>query len=505
MASGGSPTPGAGPAGSWPSRLAPALAAPVVLALLAVVVTLAWRSRGWPLTHDAPIMHYAAWRIARGAVPYRDLFDMNFPGVYLLHLGVLKALGPGDLAWRAFDLGWLALTGLALGRLVAPAGAVASVAAALLFAAYHLAGGAWQAGQRDFLLGLCLVLGALGIARWIEDRRATPSAVGAGLVLGIGASFKPHAIALAAAFGVVAAVVDRRRRAGAGRVAAYVAACGVAPAAVVVWVAARGGLDAWRSVVLDYLVPLYSRLGRPARWGVYRGEVWLPLGLAAILSLAALVLARRFTARVALVVLGVAYGLLHYVAQGKGWEYHLYPLAVFTAALAVLALRALPGRAAWLGAASALSLLVAAALLAVKGLEASDAGWIHEKSRRVEAIVTTLRPELRPGDTVQVLDTTDGGIHALLRLGVAEPTRFLYDFHFFHDVDRPIVRALRAELVRDLTARPPRFVVLFERGWPAGGYERFDTFPELAIPLAMHYRRARTGDGYLIYAKRGDP
>ena len=41
----------------------------------------------------------------------------------------------------------------------------------------------------------------------------------------------------------------------------------------------------------------------------------------------------------------------------------------------------------------------------------------------------------RPGATVQVLDTTEGGIHALLRLrACAQPTRFIYDFHFFHDV-----------------------------------------------------------------------
>ncbi|MGH7277466.1 MAG: hypothetical protein ACREJG_02160, partial [Candidatus Rokuibacteriota bacterium] len=61
----------------------------------AVVAMLAWGSRAWPLVHDAPIMHYIAWRIGEGAMPYRDLFDMNFPGTYLLHLAVLRTLGPG--------------------------------------------------------------------------------------------------------------------------------------------------------------------------------------------------------------------------------------------------------------------------------------------------------------------------------------------------------------------------------------------------------------------------
>jgi hypothetical protein len=69
---------------------------------------LIWASRAWPLIHDAPLMHYIAWLINQGAVPYRDAFDMNLPGVYLLHLAVLRVGGPGDLAWRLFDLGWLA-------------------------------------------------------------------------------------------------------------------------------------------------------------------------------------------------------------------------------------------------------------------------------------------------------------------------------------------------------------------------------------------------------------
>ena len=71
---------------------------------------LVWGSRGWPLIHDVPLMHYIAWLIEQGAVPYRDTFDMNLPGAYLLHLAVLRAGGAGDLAWRCFDLGWLAAT-----------------------------------------------------------------------------------------------------------------------------------------------------------------------------------------------------------------------------------------------------------------------------------------------------------------------------------------------------------------------------------------------------------
>ena len=103
---------------------------------------------------------------------------------------------------------------------------------------------------------------------------------------------------------------------------------------------------------------------------------------------------------------------------------------------------------------------------------------------------------------MQVLDTTEAGVHALLRLHAVQPTRFLYDFHFYHDVDSPVVRKLRADFIAGFDAHPPAFVVLFERGWPAGGYERVATFPALASALASSYTVAARHDGYLIFAKR---
>jgi len=109
-----------------------------------------------------------------------------------------------------------------------------------------------------------------------------------------------------------------------------------------------------------------------------------------------------------------------------------------------------------------------------------------------------------PGATVQVMDTTSGGIHALFRLGLRQPTRFIYDFHFFHDVNDPRIRALRAELVAGLAAHPPAAVVVLEESWPELGYERLATFPELTQVLERAFPLAVTGPGYRIYAKRSD-
>ena len=162
---------------------------------------------------------------------------------------------------------------------------------------------------------------------------------------------------------------------------------------------------------------------------------------------------------------------------------------------------ALAAHRARLGVPLAMTLAAALVLLTAKGLEASDAPWIWDRERRVRVLVDDLGRSLAPGDTVQVLDVADGGLHALLRLRVRQPTRFLYDVFFFHEADRPVVRAMRAEFVAALEARPPRFIVLM-RGWPSGDYDRIRHFPALADLLARRYDVVVTREGHRLYARR---
>jgi hypothetical protein len=48
-------------------------------------------------------------------------------------------------------------------------------------------------------------------------------------------------------------------------------------------------------------------------------------------------------------------------------------------------------------------------------------------------------------------------------------------------------------------------IVVFERAWPAGGYERIARFPALAARLSERYELALTRPDYRLYAKRHDP
>jgi hypothetical protein len=478
---------------------------------------LVWASRAWPLIHDAPLMHYIAWLIEQGAVPYRDAFDMNLPGAYLLHLAVLQVGGPGDLAWRLFDLAWLAATAVLLWVYCRPmSDAVAAGAGAVLFGLYHLSGGVWRAGQRDFLLCLFLLAGAYGVARGLEQPDGRLALLTGGLALGAGMTVKPHAGLFWLLCAAVAIAGARATGSPAWRAGALVLGGGlVMPALVFGWLAGRGGLAPFAAVLTGYVLPLYSQVGRTSVLAATRWHTWgrASFGLLAALGLLGLRASTAWSPRLVLAALGALYGAAHFGLQGKGWEYQLYPLALFLCALAPAAVASRgdgarsrhavdPRGVRRAVALTAWALLVL--VLGAKGVEAREPAWIATKADRVAALTRDLAPLVRPGERVQVLDTAAGGIHALLRLGLRQPTRFIYDFHFFHHADDPRIRALRAELVADLVAQRPAAVVILEESWPELGYERLAAFPELARLLETSFPLAVTGPGYRIHAKRSD-
>jgi dolichyl-phosphate-mannose-protein mannosyltransferase len=488
----------------------------ILAASAGLAAWLGWRSLGWPLIHDAPLMHYIAWIIAHRGTPYRDAFDMNVPGTYLIHWAVISIGGTGDRAWRLFDLGWLAAVCLLLFVYCRPLGEWrAAAVAAALFALYHLSGGAWHSGQRDFLLCLFLLIGVLGVARAWERGGALGPLFWAGIALGAGMTVKPQSgLFWLGCAGIAVWGASRHGRSVIGAAAAILGAGLVIPALVIGWLEWRGGLSAFVATLTGYVLPLYSRLGRVPSWEAisqysYGRPLWSLFGALAVLAALAPIPAGTSPRR-ALALLGIAYGWLHFVLQGKGWEYHLYPAVLFLCAVVPFAVaRPLEStRSVAFGLRRAGGFFVVAALIVVlgaKGAGAVDAPWIADKARRVAALARDLQPLVPPGATVQVMDVTEGGIQALLRLGVRQPTRFIYDFHFFHDENDPRIRALRDEFLAGLEARRPAAIVVLQYTWHRSGYDRLREFPALMQWIDTSYTLAVDGDGYRIYAaKRSD-
>jgi len=155
--------------------------------------------------------------------------------------------------------------------------------------------------------------------------------------------------------------------------------------------------------------------------------------------------------------------------------------------------------------AAALVLFAATAMvLGAKGVDALEEPWIADKARRVAALTRDLASRVPPGAMAQVIDVTEGGVHALWSLRLREPTRFIYDFHFFHDTGDPRIVALREEFVAGLAAQPPAAIVVLRDTWNRLGYERLADWPDVARLLARSYTLAVEGDDYRIYVKRAD-
>jgi hypothetical protein len=137
--------------------------------LAAAAGALLWRSLGWPVVGDAAIFHFIAGQMQMGAIPYRDIIDINMPLIYFVHAAVVATGGMGDVAWRIFDLAVVALMSGLILALLWPAGRAVAIQAALIVLMLHLLLGPYAAGQRDYLMALPALAATLVAAKAAEN------------------------------------------------------------------------------------------------------------------------------------------------------------------------------------------------------------------------------------------------------------------------------------------------------------------------------------------------
>ena len=495
-----------GEAGSWELWALRAL----LTALLGLTLALLLLSLHWPLIHDAPLMHYIAWRIGEGAVPYRDVVDMNMPGTYLVHMGALAVLGESDAAWRTLDALWLAATCGALTALCRPFGWRPALIASLLTASYHLAAGPARMGQRDFLIVAPLLLAAHLVATYRERGARSPILlVIAGAAVGMAVAIKPLPLLLL--LPLAGAAVYRERSSSTAPswpvpLAALALGAALPLLGVATWLATHGAIEPWWQMTLGFLIDVYVQLGA---WHPTDGPQPNELYMLVMIALGALAVRlwwreRRLGARQALIGVGALYGIAHYVLQGKGFTYHAVPLVAFASAL-VATRMTLPGLRRWPVPGAAMILGVGL-LVVVSALPAIRTNGFETLTRvglgRLAAMERDLAICAASGDPVQVIGSTSQGLHALLRLHLRQPSPFLYDFSLLERQDTAVVQGYRAEFLSALTSDPPSCVLVEEDGWPTSGYERLGRFPQLVALLEDRYELRVQGNDFRIYGRK---
>jgi hypothetical protein len=485
-----------------------------LLVLGAVVLAQVGLSLRWRMQHDLPLMLYLTWLLRHGAVPYRDVFDMNCPGTYAAYSLLTSLFGYSDLGLRLADLcGLAALSGLTC-VLLRPWRRLAALTAVALFAIAYLGQGPSSSLQREFLLLLPVVLGltvASGSRPAVQWRGLI-----AGACLGAAMTIKPQAALFVPVYVLLLLGQEEPRsspgrRAAVGTMAALAAGMAVAPLLAGLYLWRLGAWPYFWDIAVHYW-PLYGQMNGEheilagaerfrymvVTWLGGGWLAWLPLALWARYGLPRPSDHRQqvwWQALVLLAILSVLYPLL----SGQFWSYHWLPALYALSLLAGLALRPGPGPR------SALRRAVTPVLLAL--LLATTVRWYPAalvnppKEGRPDAIAAYLRAHLRPGDTVQPLDWARGGVvHGMLMAEAPLATRFLYSFHFYHHVSTPYIQALRAEFLSQLRARRPRFIIetTIPPPWPVG-LDTTRDFPELQRLLAANYRVALLGQGFTVH------
>jgi len=446
------------------------------LPLAALTAWLLWRSHDWRLVGDASILHFIAAQIKMGAVPYRDIADVNMPLTYGIHAAVVSIGGMSDLAWRAFDLAAAAILSTLMLALVAPAGRAAAILAVLSVLVLHLSLGPLAAGQRDFLM--CIP----ALACTLVSAKAAELHAHRALYLPLAGAFALTA-ALIKPTGLLLLLLPAFGMRLSWRDAISVAAGGTGVALIAVTTLAGLGALHPFFTMMGELLPLYGPMGARPLHEILDALQWI-VPIAGLAVAAALGVGAAKPPRLRVIMGLTAFGLVHLLVQQKGWSYHVYPLAI---GLACWGAWALAGLRPW--PAFACLLVIASALLWFVPVSIARDEY-SAQLRAAAAMQSALEQNLPRGARVQVLDADNGAFLAMARTGMRQATPHIQWFSLLLAND-----TVRANFLAALQSKPPDGILLTNAQWPKWpGFEAADDWLEFAALLASHYELAATGD-----------
>ncbi|HEX3941496.1 MAG TPA: hypothetical protein VHX11_08445 [Acidobacteriaceae bacterium] len=488
-------------------RIAPWILGTSLFFSLAIFVAGTWH---WPLVGDASLYHYVAFLMDHGFAPYRQIVEINMPGCYLVHWLVLHTLGGGALNWRIFDLLVMGATGAAMIAITLPYGVKApgwrvpgwflGFAGAGLLTLIHGQDGVAFLGERDQVMAALLAISFCFFFLGLRHNRIwmfLPAAIAAGAA----ATIKPWA----APAGAVLLVLVAFRLKSLGRPVLRPLLSSVAgfllPGAVVCGYLLRmRALGAFFATMLGPALYYNAMYRRPLSYLLAHSIA--PLGpLVAVWLIVIVAGRRRWNWEEWMLAGGVLFGLISYCAQGRGFQYHRYPLLMFLLTLMSIdfaeALER-PGLRFFAAAAAAYALLVLAPQCAFK---ARRYDW------RNQEFITMLSGDLQNlggaklSGKVQCLDTTAGCINTLYRDRLVQATGYIYDCYAYAprgnermDVVNDYRKGFFAAIEQNL---PEVFVVSNQYCQGGGdGYAKLDRWPAIQTLLDGQYR---------LYAERMPP
>jgi len=478
---------------------------------------LAAGSLRWRMMQDAPILHYGAFLMEEhGMVPYRDFFDTALPGSFLLHYLIILIGGPGESHFRWVDVIILGLLCFAIFRVMRRFGFVSAWVGFISFAYVYLAFGPAVSLQRDYLGALLVTASLCLVPRESECRQGMkPRYAMIALIFSYAALIKPQFLMGAPVVFLLAFSMDARRSwTWFFKMVGLAAVFFLLPVVLVCgWLWHQDALDEFLFLILEY-VPLYqgqtgAHVFIPAdEWWPYllRNSLEMyglkPLFFLALAGCAAgLWRGRIVRSRVlALISLFLLFSL-YPVISGKFWDYHYLPFCLFACLAAAMIFYDQPEAPVPPGPGRLFALVVFLGMLLWAVPASGAVRYVHEAWRfaappvsrnveRADFIAAWLDGHTAPEARIQTMSWVDSGVHGLLLSRSRVATRFMLDFHFYHHVDSPPIRQIRAEYIAALNAAPPDYFVIIPNRKRVRGTGTSDRFPELHAFVKNNYQPA---------------
>ena len=478
--------------GLLPARLALAYRWALLLVILGCFLycfNLSWH---WHIVQDAAIMHYVVFLMDHGMAPYRQIIDINGPGAYMSEWMVMHTFGEGSLAWRMYDLFLvLGITSI-LAWLSLPRDWMAGAFAGLSLGVYHLGNGPNELGERDWTMLLLMLVGYAFLFLALRRRLVWPMVL-FGLGFGSAAMIKPLVAPIPFVLLAAACVVLYRQRVPLPR---YIAAAFVGALPPVIaffaflfyWHAFHDFYTTFRDLVSFYVgfnnPPIGAVFGM-ALGGRYVMDILI---LALIISLW---LRNWVDHEMFMLLLGVAFGFVIYMAQRKGFIYHRATFCAFAflwISIQGYASINSPRRWRWLG--SICVLLFLAGVFRHWVAYARITGADESRVVLLEKQLDALGGRSLNGD-VQCVDMVQGCINTLYNMRLVQSTGFVSDFFLFRPQQLPIFETLRARFLADLEAHPPKALIIAPYAWSGGtpNYDELKDWPAFVEFVKAHYKQ----------------
>lgn len=498
----------------------PVLAAVLIVGLQAQLASL--------INHDTAWYLHAGARFLDGGRLYQDVFvDINPPlGIYLTVPPVALARLTGLFAVDVFVVYFYALIALSLAAtwwlLRASPALPVTLRRGLVFAAALIltVSPADQFGQREhFLVVLALPYLVLLALRADGARCAWPLAAFVGAAAALGFALKPHYILVPLGLEIYLLAARRRPRLLVRPEALALAATGVLYAASVL-----AFTPDYPFRIARYALEVYNDAYRNPLWiNLFRGETLL-LPLACLIQLSTRRSQKHPLPGDVFLTASTAF-FVAYVAQMKGWDYHLYPAATcMTLGYAALFLN---GLESFRGGASATRpgpVLVLALLVAAIVPVAGDAWRGGYRNAFMDMMMPHVERHAAGGSIAILTSNVWPGFPMVNYAGVGWSSRFPTLWLLPGALRRrqgaegranplldEIERYTRDAVVEDFTRRPPALVIVDNREQKSyfGGLE-FDYVeyflqdPRFASLWAEYEWIGDEGD-YRLYRRRCAP